>query len=132
MVREQAIGVNIAKTLHELPVAKDVRHAAMNIIAHILVGVRNPWQVLTIQSDVPHAAHILPIPQASMSIIRTSIMLVHPSINVLTAFLKLKTLVAIPMIIAVIEARINAVSRAFRELPLARDPRIPFVLISPV
>ena len=42
MAREQAIGVNIANTLHELPVAKDVRHAATNIMAHMLVGVRNP------------------------------------------------------------------------------------------
>ena len=67
-----------------------------------------------------------------MSIISTSIMLVHPSIKVLTAFLKLKTFVTIPMIIAVIDARMNAVSRAFSELPLAKDPKSPFVFISPV
>ena len=73
----------MANTLQELPVEKEVRQAAMKMIAHIEVGVRKLSQVLTIQVEVPQAEQMLPMPQASMRIIRTSIMPVQPSMKVL-------------------------------------------------
>ena len=70
---EQAIGVKIANTPHDVPVANDVRQAAMNMIAHIDVGVRKLSHTDTIHAEVPTAAQMLLIPHASIRIIRTSI-----------------------------------------------------------
>ena len=130
MARDTAMGMKMANTLQELPVEKEVRQAAMKMIAHIEVGVRKLSQVLTIQ--VPQAEQMLPMPQASMRIIRTSIMPVQPSMKVLRAFLKFQTLLIMPMMMAEMEARMKAVSSARRELPLASAPKMPLVLMSPV
>ena len=48
MARDTAMGMKMANTLQELPVEKEVRQAAMKMIAHIEVGVRKLSQVLTI------------------------------------------------------------------------------------
>ena len=104
----------------------------MKMMAHIEVGVRKLSQVLTIQVEVPQAEQMLPMPQASMRIIRTSIMPVQPSMKVLRAFLKFQTLLIMPMMMAEMEARMKAVSSARRELPLASAPKMPLVLMSPV
>ena len=51
---------------------------------------------------------MLPMPQASMRIIRTSIMPVQPSMKVLRAFLKFQTLLIMPMMMAAaMEARMK-------------------------
>ena len=81
---------------------------------------------------IAQAEQMLPMPQASMRIIRTSIMPVQPSMKVLRAFLKFQTLVIMPMMMAEMEARMKAVSSARRELPLASAPKMPLVLMSPV
>ena len=79
--------------------------------------------MLTIQVEVPQAEQMLPMPQASMRIIRTSIMPVQPSMKVLRAFLKFQTLLIMPMMMAAMEARMKAVSSARKELPLVSAPK---------
>ena len=104
----------------------------IKMMAHSVAGVSRPSHTETIKALVPQALHTLPMPQASIMIISTSIMEQHPWIKVLTASWAVMTLdrtERAPEITAVMK---NAMTRERRLLPSAKEPTKPLAAASPV
>ena len=81
---------------------------------------------------VPQALHTLPMPQASIMMISTSIMEQQPWMKVFTASRALMTLDLTARPPARMAAMKNATTRERRLLPSAREPIKPLVAASPV